>query len=259
MLLRRVTMHVREQNWTAVLIDFVIVVVGVFMGLQVQDWNEFRKDRKEEQQLLSRLLEETEVLLDVSEQELSWFRSRADVLMGANPVLFSHVPSRAITDRECLQITFSHVHRRQVDELPALDEILETGRLRLLREPRVTQSLRTYLLRRERSRAHYDEVVNELFRLHSRYPELFFIRRVPVPSGGIAEWAGLAGDGYQWMPECSIDEMRANRAFLNEYVDNLSRIESMGRNVSERIDHLTELKQLLTSAIQGSLSPGNGV
>ena len=45
MLLRKVTMHVREQNWTAVFIDFVIVVVGVFVGLQVQDWNEFRKDR----------------------------------------------------------------------------------------------------------------------------------------------------------------------------------------------------------------------
>ncbi len=255
MLLRRVTMHVREQNWTAVLIDFVIVVVGVFVGLQVQDWNEDRKDRREEQQLLVRLLEETEVLLDANEWELRRFRLRSDVLMGVNPVLFSQAPSRAITDRECLQITFSHVQRRAADELPVLDEILETGRFSLLKEPRITESLRTYLLRRERSRAHYDEVVNELFRLHSRYPGLFFIRRVAVPSGSIAEWEALAGDGYQWMPECRVDEMRANRAFLNEYVDNLSRIESMGGYVTERIDHLIELKQLLASASQGSLGP----
>lgn len=55
MLLRKVTMHVRGQNWTAVLIDLVVVVVGVFVGLQVQDWNEFRKDRIEEQKLLVRL------------------------------------------------------------------------------------------------------------------------------------------------------------------------------------------------------------
>lgn len=34
MLLRRVMEHVRAQNWFAIAIDFVIVVVGVFVGLQ---------------------------------------------------------------------------------------------------------------------------------------------------------------------------------------------------------------------------------
>lgn len=253
MLLRKVTMHLREQNWTAVWIDFVIVVVGVFVGLQVQDWNEVRKDRSEEQRLLIRLLEETEILLNTHEQELDYFNARADVLMSANPVLFSQAPSRTITDRECLEITFSHVQRRATDELPVLDEIVETGRFSLLREPRITDSLRTYMLRRERSRAHYDEVVNELFRLHSRYPGLFSISRLPVPRGSTAVWEALAGDGYQWTPECSVDEMRGNAAFLNEYVDNLSRIESMGGYVAERRGHLIELKQLLTRAIQGTL------
>jgi hypothetical protein len=255
MLLRRVILHVREQNWTAVFIDFVIVVVGVFVGLQVQDWNEFRKDRIEEQRLLGRLLEEAALLIEAHDEELRQFRFRAEVLSGVNPVLFSQAPTRAITDRECFQITFSHVQRRASDELPVLDEILETGRFSLLKDPRVTESLRAYLLRRERSRAHYDEVVNELFRLHSRYPGLFSIRRLPVPAGSTAEWEALAGDGYQWVPECSVEEMKANAGFLNEYVDNLSRIESMGEYLGERRDHLIELKQLLTSAIQGSLSP----
>jgi hypothetical protein len=255
MLLRKVTLHVREQNWTAVFIDFVIVVVGVFVGLQVQDWNELRKDRIEEQQLLGRLLEEAALLIDVHDQELRQFRFRADVLSGVNPVLFSPGPSRAITDRECLQITFSHVQRRAFDELPVLDEILETGRFSLLKDPRVTESLRAYLLRRERSRAHYDEVVNELFRLHSRYPDLFSIRRLPVPTGSAAEWEALAGDGYQWMPECSVEEMKKNAGFLNEYVDNLSRIESMGGYLEERREHLIELRQLLTSAIHSSRNP----
>ncbi|MEL7110348.1 MAG: hypothetical protein AAGJ68_14245 [Pseudomonadota bacterium] len=39
MLLRRVTKHVKDQNWFAVSIDFAIVVVGVFVGLQVSNWN----------------------------------------------------------------------------------------------------------------------------------------------------------------------------------------------------------------------------
>ena len=40
MLLRRVIDHVKTQNWTAVALDFVIVVVGVFIGIQVANWND---------------------------------------------------------------------------------------------------------------------------------------------------------------------------------------------------------------------------
>jgi hypothetical protein len=42
MILRRVIEHVREQNWTAIGIDFLIVVVGVFIGIQVSNWNDDR-------------------------------------------------------------------------------------------------------------------------------------------------------------------------------------------------------------------------
>ncbi len=34
MLLRRVTEHVKTQNWFAVGLDFLIVVVGVYIGIQ---------------------------------------------------------------------------------------------------------------------------------------------------------------------------------------------------------------------------------
>lgn len=40
MILRSVTKHVRDQNWVAVGIDFLIVVVGVFIGIQVANWNQ---------------------------------------------------------------------------------------------------------------------------------------------------------------------------------------------------------------------------
>jgi hypothetical protein len=45
MLLRRITEHVKAQNWFAVAIDFLIVVVGVFIGLQVDTWNDDRAAR----------------------------------------------------------------------------------------------------------------------------------------------------------------------------------------------------------------------
>lgn len=45
MLLRRVMEHVKTQNWLAVLLDFFIVVVGVFIGIQVSNWNERQNEQ----------------------------------------------------------------------------------------------------------------------------------------------------------------------------------------------------------------------
>ena len=39
MLFRRVKAHIEKENWFAVFVDFLIVVVGVFIGIQVANWN----------------------------------------------------------------------------------------------------------------------------------------------------------------------------------------------------------------------------
>ncbi len=55
MLLRRITQHVKDQNWFAVFVDFLIVVVGVFIGIQVANWNEQINNKKALNQNLERL------------------------------------------------------------------------------------------------------------------------------------------------------------------------------------------------------------
>jgi hypothetical protein len=55
MILRRVIAHFRKQEWTAIAIDFVIVVVGVFVGLQVNNWNETREKMARTEILFQRL------------------------------------------------------------------------------------------------------------------------------------------------------------------------------------------------------------
>ena len=53
--------HVKAQNWTAIALDFVFVVVGVFVGLQVANWNDARSDIKLERDYLTRLAADMEV------------------------------------------------------------------------------------------------------------------------------------------------------------------------------------------------------
>ena len=58
MILRRVIGHVRKQEWTAIGIDLMIVVVGVFIGLQVDTWNQGRRDHDRERAYLVRIAAE---------------------------------------------------------------------------------------------------------------------------------------------------------------------------------------------------------
>jgi hypothetical protein len=55
MLLRRITDHIRTQNWFAVGIDLAVVVIGVFIGIQVSNWNDAVRTRSLEESYLARI------------------------------------------------------------------------------------------------------------------------------------------------------------------------------------------------------------
>ncbi|MEZ5945650.1 MAG: hypothetical protein R3C13_07425 [Hyphomonas sp.] len=46
MILRRLTENVKSQNWFAVVLDFFIVVLGVFIGVQLGNWNTARREHE---------------------------------------------------------------------------------------------------------------------------------------------------------------------------------------------------------------------
>ncbi|MEM9014355.1 MAG: hypothetical protein AAGB02_04525 [Pseudomonadota bacterium] len=76
MLLRRITEHVKAQNWTAVALDFVIVVVGVFIGIQVANWNDSRNDLRLEQDYLDRLAVDMALTLSKFSETADLYRQR---------------------------------------------------------------------------------------------------------------------------------------------------------------------------------------
>ena len=55
MILRRFAEALKQQNWAAIAIEFVLLVLGVFLGIQVANWNEARADRAAYEAALGRL------------------------------------------------------------------------------------------------------------------------------------------------------------------------------------------------------------
>ncbi len=78
MLLRRVIAHFRKQEWTAIALDFLIVVVGVFVGLQVNNWNEARGEREREASYLAALKQDFSAVIAELENDIARYEGIAN-------------------------------------------------------------------------------------------------------------------------------------------------------------------------------------
>lgn len=134
MILRRIGEAVRRQDWFVVLVEVLVVVFGVFIGLQVDDWNQARKDRALEQEYLERLYADLNYTLDSREQAAEWdetrMRQQALVL---NALRTGHL---AEEDREAFETglaLFGFISGLEI-RWTTVDELQSTGTMNLVRD-----------------------------------------------------------------------------------------------------------------------------
>ena len=91
MRLRSITKNVKKQNWFAVLLDFLIVVLGVFIGVQIGNINENRADKHDYYAALERFKVEAKTnltTLDKLDSESSNYLKRGseafDILLSCH-------------------------------------------------------------------------------------------------------------------------------------------------------------------------------
>jgi hypothetical protein len=80
MILRRIREHVAHHNWFAVAIDFIIVVAGVFVGIQASNWNQARVVRSQAREYRAMLRDDLDgnvVNLTTRKRYYEWVRREA--------------------------------------------------------------------------------------------------------------------------------------------------------------------------------------
>jgi hypothetical protein len=87
MVLRRFAKAIRSQDWFTVFVELVVLIVGVFLGLQVDDWNQRRLDRIEEQYYLDRLGRDLKHSLIEQEEQLEAAKMKFDDTLAIQNVL----------------------------------------------------------------------------------------------------------------------------------------------------------------------------
>ena len=247
--LNRIAAHLRQQNWFALAAEFLIVVSGVFLGLQAANWKEERQEREDEAKILARLQAETGTLLEAVRDEREGLQARADLYTQAQGVIYTTADPRKLTEQECSGIAASHIYRREADQLPILEELLSTGRFDRLKDEGIKAQLRRYILFRDRQRANHEERTNELFRLYSRHPDVIQIAALPRGSNTDLDWGFMNNPDVRFAPQCNVEEMRSNRQFLNELFDNMGRNAHVMLGYEEREAILVELQQRLDELV----------
>lgn len=80
MAIRRFRDHFSEQNWFAVVLDVLIVVLGVFLGIQVNNWNEGRLERQQGREYRAMLVDDLSTNLSdlaMRKHYYQWVRAEA--------------------------------------------------------------------------------------------------------------------------------------------------------------------------------------
>lgn len=213
MLLRRISEHVKAQNWTAVALDFFIVVVGVFIGLQVSNWNDARADRALEREYLERLHDEAEASLGGL---LSWaagyMRPRFAAYQEIVEQLDAPPDDFALSDLQCDVIGNMHDYIAFPTQFPSLDEMTASGEFHLIRDADLRRALINYRLMKGQAQVLINNLNTELTVLPNEFPDYF----EPVLTN---DSPGLELS-YR---NCDIAAMMADRRFLNRFADTASR------------------------------------
>ncbi|MEM9014366.1 MAG: DUF6090 family protein [Pseudomonadota bacterium] len=166
MILRRITEHVRAQNWFAVVIDFCIVVIGVFIGIQVANWNEARVNRNIETtylELLQRDLQTTQQELDA---QIAFEQFQMRLVNEAAPII--EEPSSEIRKQK-LGIILTRLGGRRTLRVdgPTFLDLQSSGRLGLISDPELRSAIVSYFFRVQRQEPVIDK--NNTYYVDERY------------------------------------------------------------------------------------------
>ncbi|GLQ21687.1 hypothetical protein ACFFUB_09315 [Algimonas porphyrae] len=140
MILRRIKAHVEKENWFAVGIDFCIVVVGVFIGLQVANWNDARADVSRGQDYRQRLAEDMVINRQNLQGRRSTYLEQSEY--GTFAIETNGTP---VTDANAWEIVRAYFQASHAFTLTlqrgTYDEIISSGHLALLDDQALVNDL----------------------------------------------------------------------------------------------------------------------
>ena len=172
MILARISKAVREQNWFAVVLEFVIVIAGVVIGFQITAWNGERADRAVISQQLREVradLQADIVALETARNASLWRVAASEFILerinGAGDLPDLMIVFDQSFDPDLLPVVTEAEHasllarvnliRGTVGQRTGYESLVNAGNLRLIRDDALSAAIQRYY-------AGYEDLENNL-------------------------------------------------------------------------------------------------
>ncbi len=167
-MLRRLITSARRQDWFAVTVELVVVVLGIFIGMQVTNWNEDRKLARQAREYRESLATDLATDEDTMREHADYFRVieqygtvALDYLDRPVPVADPEQASRLVTALMIASSLWEYRHAR-----PTYEDLKSTGNLPLLGGTALRVRLANYYTAVDSAAVQWDVVTG--YRAHIR-------------------------------------------------------------------------------------------
>ncbi|RZA17839.1 MAG: hypothetical protein EOP93_12595 [Lysobacteraceae bacterium] len=146
MILRRLTRSLQAQDWTTVTLEFVLLVCGVFLGIQAANWNEARADDARARAYLARIRGNLETdALSIERRVVFW---RQVIDYGNQAIRYAETGT--LVDGSAWKTVLAFHQASQLWQWVSADatyqEMRSGGELGLIRDEQLREALSQYYL-----------------------------------------------------------------------------------------------------------------
>ena len=207
MILRKLAEAVRKQSWSTIVLEVLIVVVGIFFGLQVDAWNQNLKDRTAEAVYLERLRADTASNIAEVKDRAQTYYDRADSLKRIVEMLEARNAEEIGASDLAYTFCYWYVPEAVRLQTATYDEMTATGGLELIRSEDVRHKLQLALAENSRANDEIPKLASvqmDLARALRIFTEWHFDAPrqsideieslVPIQAGCVVDQAALAAD-----------------------------------------------------------------
>ena len=237
MLLRRLTKHLRAQNWLAVALDFIIVVFGILLAFQITEWNEHRVRLGEEARLIEQLRLEVSAQIKDEQAAVDFLAERLANLRAALLIVQETQRSLELSKDQCEAMARSHRFRESALGLPTLDEMAATGMLSRISNPDLRSALVALRAEREQDFQRARFIASIRANVVDDFGDEISLTIVENPDAPYSLGATQA--------TCQLERIRANPTFRNRLIGNMARADFLVSLAKRDVDRLEKFAALL--------------
>ncbi len=228
MLFRRFAENLRRQDWAAIAIEFLIVVIGIYVAFELDRWRELEAERSANDNFVRLLRLELEEKLPVARERIAAHQEIENQQDAVIQWLNGDLPPSRFTDEMCLAAFRSLVLNWSATRLETADYMVTGEWTHGVQDSGLRQLLLELASLQEHATAVFGRFVLQIVNISDRYPELI-IRRDTEP--------GQFRDGLT----CDAAGMRASQAFKNQLFGNIGRQSALLNNRREELELLERI------------------